>query len=150
MKDPKTFLLIDDDADDVALFQETLQEVSPVTLFRSAHDGHEALEMLAKESQLPDLIFLDLNMPRMSGQECLNKMKSDLRFQKIPVIMYTTSSHSRDIEETILSGAICFITKPSSVRELRTILHSITSSLPNQLEKTLQSLSKTTNTFIVC
>jgi DNA-binding NarL/FixJ family response regulator len=66
------------------------------------------------------------------------------------VIMYTTSSQSRDIEEAMLNGAVCFITKPSSLNELKHILSSIASSLPNNLEKTLRHLSNTAGTFIVC
>ena len=77
-------------------------------------------------------------------------MKNDARMQRIPVIMYTTSSLSKDIEETMLSGAECFITKPSNSNELKKILSTIMNSMPHNLKKALQHLSNNANTFIVC
>ena len=115
-----SFLLVDDDADDTSLFKEVLEEVNPSVVFNSAEDGHQALHFLKNETSiLPDIIFLDLNMPRMGGKECLAQIKNDEKLHSIPVIMYTTSSQSKDIEETIQKGAICFITKPSNVRDLK-------------------------------
>ena len=150
MSKPFTLFLVDDDTDDVALFQEVLLEASPSTLFQSAKDGEDALQKLSGASPLPDLIFLDLNMPRMGGKECLAHIKNNEVLRHIPVIMYTTSSLSKDIEETMLSGAVCFITKPSSSNELKHILSSIIGSMPHNLKRTLQHLSDNANTFIVC
>lgn len=145
------FLLVDDDADDTSLFKEVLEEVNPSIVFNSAEDGHQALHLLKKEgSILPDIIFLDLNMPRMSGKECLAEIKNDEKLLHIPVIMYTTSSQSKDIEETIQKGAICFITKPTNISELKNILSSIAGNVHNNLERTLRALSDTATTFIVC
>lgn len=146
-----SFLLVDDDADDTSLFKEVLEEVNPSVVFNSAEDGHQALHFLKNETSiLPDIIFLDLNMPRMGGKECLAQIKNDEKLHSIPVIMYTTSSQSKDIEETIQKGAICFITKPSNVRDLRDILSSIAGNVHNNLERTLRLLSDTSTTFIVC
>src|SRR5438477_9407980 len=112
--------LVDDDMDDILIFREVLQDVNPTIDFRSAADGHEALSILrTKNNDLPDVIFLDLNMPRMDGKECLAELKKDPQLQRIPVIMYTTSCQSKDIEETMLKGAICFITKPTNIKELK-------------------------------
>ena len=145
------FLLADDDADDVSIFKEVLQEVSPSANFMAAADGQEALEILKhQQTNFPDIIFLALTMPRMSGKECLTALKSDAQLQRIPVIMYTTSSQSKDIEETMQKGALCFITKPSSVNELKTILSSISQNVHGNLERCLRTLSDTSNTFIVC
>jgi len=145
-----TFFLIDDDIDDANLFQETLGQVDPSIVFAHANDGQEALEQLISATFRPDLIFLDLNMPRMDGKQCLTAIKQDAQLQHIPVIMYTTSSQSQDIEETMLHGAVCFITKPSSIRELESILSSIAESMPGELEDALRYLSNNANTFIVC
>lgn len=148
---PITFFLADDDPDDVDLFADVLRDVDPAITLHTAGDGEETLAKLRSESEaLPDLIFLDLNMPRMGGKECLRELKGDPQLQPVPVIMYTTSSQSRDIEEAMQNGAVCFITKPSSLKELRHILSSIAGSLPNNLEKTLRQLSNTAGTFIVC
>lgn len=145
------FLLVDDDVDDTLLFKEVLEEVNPEVVFNSAEDGHQALHYLKKDSSLlPDIIFLDLNMPRMSGKECLAEIKNDEKLHNIPVIMYTTSSQSKDIEETIQKGAICFITKPNNVKDLKNILSSIAGNVHSNLQKTLRILSDTSATFIVC
>jgi CheY-like chemotaxis protein len=146
-----SFLLVDDDTDDTSLFKEVLEEVNPSISFIWAEDGQQALQFLKNEdNNLPDVIFLDLNMPRMGGKECLTEIKSDEKLHKIPVIMYTTSSQSKDIEETIQKGAICFITKPTNMKELKNILSSIAGNVHSNLEKTLRLLSNNTTTFIVC
>ena len=145
------FLLVDDDEDDIFVFKEVLEDVNPSIFLASAGDGNEALNMLKQEqNKLPDVIFLDLNMPLMGGKECLSELKKDPHLKRIPVIMYTTSSQSKDIEETMLSGAICFITKPTSLRELRNILSSISQNVHGNLERCLRTLSNTSGTFIVC
>jgi CheY-like chemotaxis protein len=144
------FFLVDDDIDDTSIFKEVLQDVNPSIDFVSAADGHEALTALKTKNNLPDVIFLDLNMPRMSGKECLTAIKKDENLQHIPVIMYTTSSRSIDIEETMQKGAICFITKPTNLKELKTILSSISQNVHGNLQKCLRTLSNTSNTFIVC
>ncbi|HEY0355666.1 MAG TPA: response regulator [Flavisolibacter sp.] len=146
-----SFLLVDDDADDISLFGDVLNEVESGIELKIAMNGVEALEKLGQlHPDLPDIIFLDLNMPRMEGLECLREIKASPQFRHIPVIMYTTSSLSKDIEEAMMSGAICFITKPTHVKELKFILSSIAGSLPGKLESTLRSLSNSGSTFIVC
>lgn len=145
-----SFLLVDDDVDDVLLFEEVLKEVDKNIRLSSSSNGIEALEFLEKNSNnLPRLIFLDLNMPRMDGKECLKSIKQDARFSHLPVIMYTTSSQSRDIEETMILGAVCFITKPSNVNDLRSIIGTITSTPAHELTKTLRRLSNT-SAYIIC
>lgn len=143
--------MVDDDTDDTSIFQEVLQEVNPSIQFISAPDGQEALNTLKLNGEsLPDIIFLDLNMPRMGGKETLVALKKDDRLRNIPVIMYTTSSQSKDIEETMLKGALCFITKPSNLKELKNILSQIAQNVHGNLEKSLRTLSNTSSTFIVC
>ena len=144
------FFLVDDDADDISIFKEVLQDINPGIDFMSAGDGHEALTALKMQHNNPDVIFLDLNMPRMGGKECLVALKKDARLKNIPVIMYTTSSQSKDIEETMLKGAVCFITKPTNLKELRSILSCISQNVHGNLERSLRSLSNTSTTFIVC
>ena len=72
------FFLVDDDADDVSIFKEILREVNPSIALVSAADGQEALKFLKhQQDNYPDVIFLDLNMPRMNGKECLSELKKD-------------------------------------------------------------------------
>src|SRR5687768_14961993 len=102
------FLLVDDDPDDTLLFKEVLHEVNSSVGFASAANGKAALSLLRSGTiPLPQIIFLDLNMPLMNGKECLMEIKQDPELMHIPVIIYTTSSQSRDIEETMMGGALC-------------------------------------------
>jgi CheY-like chemotaxis protein len=145
-----SFLLVDDDPDDTFLFGEVLHDVDPSIELRTAANGQEALDLLKGMPSLPDLIFLDLNMPRMGGVECLSLLKADEALKYIPVIIYTTSSQSKDIEETIQKGAVCFITKPSNMKGLTEILLTICRSLPANLEDAIRSLSTKGTHFIIC
>ncbi|WP_145714619.1 response regulator [Chitinophaga japonensis] len=142
------FLLIDDDTDDTFLFNEVLQQVNPAVTFRSAANGQEALDTLKSTAALPDVIFLDLNMPRMDGRQCLSALKQDHRLKHIPVIIYTTSSHPLDIAQTLQNGAACFITKPTDTRALINILAAIAANVHSNLEDTLHTLRDDVTTFV--
>lgn len=151
MTHPRSFLLIDDDIDDVVIFQEILKKIDEKIQFSFVNNGKAAIEWLTKnDGFLPSLIFLDINMPRMDGKECLKIIKHDEKLKHIPVLMYTTSSHSADIEETMMLGAMCFITKPWGVNELKTLLSAIAHTPVSKLPATLQSLEKNVSCFIVC
>lgn len=120
MDDSKIFLIVDDDLDDIVFFEEAVTESFGSSLCLSAHNGEEALELLeTRRARLPDIIFLDLNMPKMDGKTCLKKIKRHEVFQKIPVVIYTTSSSTKNREETRALGAAYFITKPTSYTELK-------------------------------
>lgn len=148
---PISFLLVDDDPDDILLFKEVLTQVDASIALQTATNGKEALKVLRScGDNMPQVIFMDINMPIMNGKESLREIKLDENLQKIPVIMYTTSSQSSDIEEAMMCGALCYITKPSSLNDLQSILKSIAQSIPHSLEKTIRQLSNTANTFIVC
>ncbi|MFL5764084.1 MAG: response regulator [Bacteroidia bacterium] len=108
----KLILIIDDDEDDRSILSDAIGEVDSSCTCMQGIGGVEALERLMLAELLPDLIFLDLNMPRMSGKEFLTKLKQDERFKNIPVIMYSTSARKEDIDETKRQGAVCFLTKP--------------------------------------
>ncbi len=140
---------MDDDMDDSFVFGEVLSEVDPAIGFITAANGQEALEKLqAPGAVLPDVIFMDLNMPRMDGKQCLFELKQNPKLQHIPVMMYTTSSHSADIEQSMQLGAVCFITKPADFKELKNIL-SIIAANSNNLSKALQQLTRQ-STWILC
>jgi CheY-like chemotaxis protein len=142
---------VDDDVDDTFLFNEMLEQVSPAVSFQNAVNGQEALDVLRSGKQpLPDVIFLDLNMPRMDGRQCLSELKEDPGLKSIPVIIYTTSSHPKDIEQTLQNGAVCFITKPTNTQELGNILKTIATHVHGNLEGALHSLSDNITTFIGC
>lgn len=107
-----TCLLVDDDDDDKEIFCLALAEVDPSIECHIASDGIEALEMLKDTSFTPDFIFLDLNMPLMSGKECLVEIKKRRHLENTAVIIFSTSASQKDIEDTAALGASSFITKP--------------------------------------
>ena len=111
-------LLVDDDEDDKEIFCLALAEVDPSIQCYIASDGIEALEMLSNPAFAPDYIFLDLNMPLMSGKECLIEIKKRSHLEKTSVIMFSTSASQKDIEDTSELGASAFITKPPLISTL--------------------------------
>lgn len=123
LKKALIFLLIDDDEDDRELFQIALEEVENEIHFIAAASGIEALKLLQCCEIPPDFIFLDLNMPHMSGRECLTELKKDPQLATIPVVIFSTSNDPRDIEETKLLGAVEFITKPEKISKLTRVLN---------------------------
>ncbi len=111
-------LIIDDDEDDRQMFAEALQEINPAFTCKQAYDGLHALEHLEKTVLLPDIIFLDINMPRMGGFECLKKIKEILRLNKIPVVIYSTAKTPELEHMAHYLGAACYIQKPLHYNEI--------------------------------
>jgi CheY-like chemotaxis protein len=122
----QTIMIVDDDEDDIELFCEAVKDVDQNIECICAPNGEEALNKLSKENaSLPDFIFLDLNMPRLNGKQCLRKLKSSSKLRDIPVIIYTTSKLKEDVEETKQLGAASFLTKPNKINDLRKAIASI-------------------------
>src|SRR5688572_9298792 len=104
----------EDDIDDFDFFYEILKSVDSRTECINTRDGVETLDYLENATVLPDLIFLDINMPTMDGKSCLRNIKMDDRFKSIPVVVYTTSSNEKDKEHCMQLGAVEYIEKPSN------------------------------------
>lgn len=122
----KQVVLIDDDRDDAELFKEALSEINSSIGFEHFEDSKQGLQtLLEKQNNLPDLIFLDINMPITSGWQCLSEFKKTEHLKDIPVIMFTTSSQPREKEMAKEMGAKDFITKPSEYRTLKELLSSV-------------------------
>jgi CheY-like chemotaxis protein len=121
----KTIMLIDDDDDDQEIFLAAVEKVSKSVSCLTFSDASEALKQLIKDEVLPDLIFLDLNMPVMNGQQFLHLIKKDLRLKNIPITIFSTSNHPPTIAATKELGAHDFITKPGSFDGLVMILQKI-------------------------
>jgi DNA-binding response OmpR family regulator len=118
--------LIDDDDDDQEIFSLALNTIDENISFVTANDGIEALRKLQTEGAFtPHFIFLDLNMVRMSGRECLREIKKIPHLKNIPVIIYSTSSEQKDITETLLLGATDYIVKPPSISILTKRLEQV-------------------------
>lgn len=129
-------LIVDDDADDIEFFQEALSEVFPEAKYCSASDGEEALQVLKNTSPAPDYIFLDLNMPRMDGKTFLSIIKSDNKYNSIPVIIYTTASNPELIKSSKELGADHFLSKPTALitlcREIKKIMAITSKNNPDK------------------
>ena len=121
----KTCFLIDDDEDDRDIFELALQQLEQKFTYVTSDSCSEALEMLRKGDFNPDFIFLDLNMPLISGRECLSEIRKLSEFRNIPVVIYTTSSVQKDKDEVMRLGATSFITKPSKISVLTDVLRQV-------------------------
>lgn len=115
---PSRILLADDDADDRELFEEALSDIHPNAVLTTAQDGEELMFIL-RNYHKPDLLFLDLNMPRKNGKECLHEIVKTPELKNIPIIIYSTSVNPVDIEETFFLGAKLFFRKPNSYEDLK-------------------------------
>jgi len=118
MTTQKILMIVDDDTDDRYFFRSAIRKNNPSYQCIEAENGVDALDQLRKAKQLPDFIFLDLNMPKMDGRECLKELKKDKTLKDIPVIIYSTSDYKLDKEVTKELGADYYITKLSDIYEL--------------------------------
>ena len=116
-------LLIDDDVDDQLIFSEIIEEISRDIECICANNGLEGLDKLADMDPGPTMIFLDLNMPFISGWECLERIGRDQRTNRIPVVIMTTSDNQADKKRALALGAKAFVTKTADLMSLRQIIH---------------------------
>lgn len=107
------------------LFQIALDDASASVGYMEASGCNEAIKLLEESNELPDYIFLDLNMPEIDGVECLSRLKNHSRFSQIPVIIFSTSSDPDDVNRTRKMGAVDFVSKPSKVSELTRLIEKI-------------------------
>lgn len=115
-------LVIDDDEDDLEIFQSAVNEISAITDCQVRNNAATALEELKQKTLVPEVIFLDLNMPVMNGRQFLIAIKETAELKHIPVIIFSTSSQIETIEDTKQLGAAGFVTKPNSFAELIKVL----------------------------
>lgn len=113
-----TILYVDDDADDQEIFCEILKSINPDITCLLAMSAQEALKILDGLEQLPDYIFLDVNMPAMNGVEFLRELRHHERYHQIGVVMYSTSRNQKNLEECKELGVVEFLTKGRTLEEL--------------------------------
>ncbi|WP_225876035.1 response regulator [Flavobacterium kayseriense] len=125
-KDLMHILIADDDEDDRTFFSEAMTELkmnNKLTLF---NDGKDLMDYLNDpEITLPHILFLDLNMPYMSGFECLKMIRANDRFRDVSIAIYSTSSSEKDIEETFIEGANIYIKKPNDFTKLKKVIKEV-------------------------
>jgi len=127
---PIEVLLIEDNPGDVRLTIEAMREAKVINHLSVASDGDEALAFLRREGCFqdaphPDIIFLDLNLPKLSGREVLFEIKNDAALRRIPVVILTTSHAEEDILQSYNLHANCFITKPVDLEQFERVVKSI-------------------------
>lgn len=121
-------LLIEDNEGDILLTKEALQDSKITNTVNVIRDGEAAIDFfsnLVNKEELPDLILLDINLPKKSGHEVLVYLKNNEKYKQIPVIILTTSSSERDITLSYKNYANCFITKPMDVTEFMHVIIKI-------------------------
>ena len=123
-------LLVEDNPGDVRLTRETLKDSKLLNHISAVNDGVEAMAFLRREGQYvkatrPDLILLDLNLPKKNGREVLAEIKMDKQLRRIPVVVLTTSSAEQDILKTYDLHANCYITKPVNLDQFSAVVKAI-------------------------
>ena len=126
LNEPLKILIADDDETDRLLFLDALKDLKSKTIVHTVNDGIELMDYLAKKSNvLPQLLFLDLNMPRKNGFECLKEIRGNDKLNDIAIAIFSTSLSEKDIEETFVKGANIYIKKPSDFNTLKKILSEV-------------------------
>jgi len=126
-------LLVEDDPHDIFFFRKALERITLPIVLSVVEDGEDALAFLFNEKpytgvEKPDILLLDLNMPKKNGFEVLAARAQDLRLKCIPVIMLTTSDHPRDIDRCYELGANAYLTKPAGLENLRAVVKNLAAS----------------------
>lgn len=122
--EPYHILLADDDASDRMIFETAFSEIKIETNVDTFQDGAKLMDWLNDPgTALPQFIFLDLNMPRKNGLECLKEIRSNTKMKEVFVAIYSTSDNQKDMEETFLRGANVYITKPNDFGSLKQLLY---------------------------
>lgn len=116
-------LIADDDIDDCIFFKEALDELPLSTHLTVVHDGEQLMRLLINETnEFPDVLFLDLNMPRKNGFECLSEIKLSKKLNQLPVIIFSTSFEQEVVNQLYQNGAQYFIRKPSEFSKFKKII----------------------------
>lgn len=121
-------LLADDDESDRMLFTDAIDELKMNTKITTVNDGVALLKYLVEQKDnLPEFLFLDLNMPLKDGKECLNEIRNTLKLNDIIIAIYSTSASEKDVEDTFVLGANVYIQKPSNYKVLKESLSRVVS-----------------------
>ena len=121
---PLNIILADDDTDDCIFFKEAVEELFLSTQLSILHDGEQLMQHLNNEkNELPDVLFLDINMPRKNGFECLSEIKCNQKLKQLPVIIFSTSFEQEVVNLLYKNGAQYFIRKPPEFSQFKKIIH---------------------------
>jgi CheY-like chemotaxis protein len=119
-------VLADDDEDDRLLFKEAIEDLKIKTKLSLFTDGKELMDFLALPNiVLPHIVFLDLNMPKKNGMQCLKEIRKNKALDQVSVAIYSTSSSESDIEQTFVNGANIYLNKPNNFRKLQQAVEKV-------------------------
>lgn len=118
-------LIVDDDSDDHFFLRTAINKVIPQALIESVYDGEEALEYLNNCTFMPNVIFLDLNMAKISGRDTIKIIKDNEVLSKVPVVIFTTSRNEDEKKEMLKLGASAFYSKPSQIEDLIMVVEDV-------------------------
>jgi len=118
-------LLIEDDTIETMKFKRVVDEIDLDIQLTILNNGEEALSQLQTDQSLPDLILLDLNMPKMDGLEFLKKLRTHQRLRYLPTVVLTTSDHQKDVRQSYETGAAGFLAKPLKYDDYITVIKSL-------------------------
>lgn len=132
MTEPYQILLVEDNEGDMILTMEALEALTHQHIIFRVKDGEQAIHFLKKDgvfqnAKLPDLILLDINLPRLDGKEVLTFIKQSNGLKKIPVIILSSSNSDSDVQECYEKGANCYVVKPSDLNGYVQVIHAIES-----------------------
>jgi CheY-like chemotaxis protein len=128
-------LLADDDKDDCLLFREALDELPFPSQLTTVNNGEELMTLLQKKA-LPSMLFLDLNMPRKNGFECLAEIRQDERLKRLSIIIISTSFDQEIVKLLHANGASYYIRKPQEFETLKKVIHKAVSLVSGEVSKT--------------
>ena len=117
-----SILLADDDIDDCQLFNDAIVELDSSFSLTSLHNGEQLMKFLNTSEELPDILFLDLNMPRKNGIQCLSEIKGSERLRHLPVVIISTSFEQKIIDLLYKSGAMFYLRKPNEFSRLKKLI----------------------------
>ena len=118
-------VLTDDDLDDCIFFKDALDELPFEVNLTAMHNGEELLKYLEEKQRLPDVLFIDFNMPRKNGHECLSQIKQHEKLKEIPVVIYSTSFEPGAADLLFKNGAHFYIRKPGEFSALKKVIHYV-------------------------
>jgi len=127
---PLRVVLADDDNDDCFFFEEVIEEIPFIIDLAIVHDGVELMDLISNAPEdFPDVLFLDLNMPKKNGFECLTAIRSNSKFSRLPIVIFSTSFDPEIANRLYKRGANYYMRKPSSFSKLKNVIHEVLSKI---------------------
>jgi CheY-like chemotaxis protein len=142
----RTVIIIDDDRDDLDVMEETLRQIDPATIILAFPYPEEALNLLTKDMIIvPDFIFIDINMPKITGVQCLAHLRTIKEFNHVPIVIYSTTITESVCESLVKDGATYVMQKPPNFHDYQTVLEDIllNTGLKNKYLKAVPTSSYT-------